>query len=166
MIDDFKAFTVKGNALDLAVGVIIGATFGKIVKSIVDDIFNSIIGMLIGGVDLSNIKITLKKAVEADAANNPAASPEVAVKIGTFLNMCIEFKIVAWAVFLLVKAINRLAERTGVPLNQAPKARRSTNRETAARDRVVSPAVPCRARCGTPPGSLARLLWIPRTASA
>ena len=60
IIDEFKAFAVKGNALDLAVGVIIGAAFGKIVKSIVDDIFNPVIGMLIGGVDLSNIKITLK----------------------------------------------------------------------------------------------------------
>jgi large conductance mechanosensitive channel len=122
IIDEFKAFAVKGNALDLAVGVIIGAAFGKIVKSIVDDIFNPVIGMLIGGVDLSNIKITLKKAVEADAAANVAASPEVAIRIGTFLNMCIEFFIVAWAVFLLVKAINRLAEKSGVPLNQPPKA--------------------------------------------
>ena len=121
IIEEFKAFAVKGNALDLAVGVIIGAAFGKIVKSIVDDIFNPIIGMLIGGVDLSNIKITLKHAVEADAAKNVAASPEVAIKIGTFLNMCIEFLIVAWAVFLLVKAINRLAEKTGVPLGTPPK---------------------------------------------
>jgi large conductance mechanosensitive channel len=121
IIEEFKAFAVKGNALDLAVGVIIGAAFGKIVKSIVDDIFNPVIGMLIGGVDLSNIKITLKKAVEADAANNVPASAEVAIKIGTFLNMCIEFFIVAWAVFLLVKALNRLAEKTGVPLGTPPK---------------------------------------------
>jgi large conductance mechanosensitive channel len=122
IIEEFKAFAVKGNALDLAVGVIIGAAFGKIVKSIVDDIFNPVIGMLIGGVDLSNVKIPLKRAVEADPANNVQASAEVAIKIGTFLNMCIEFLIVAWAVFLLVKAINRLAEKTGVPLNQPPKA--------------------------------------------
>jgi large conductance mechanosensitive channel len=122
MLKEFREFALKGNVIDLAVGVIIGAAFGKIVKSIVDDIFNPVIGMLIGGVDLSNIKITLKKAVEADAANNVPASAEVAIKIGTFLNMCIEFFIVAWAVFLLVKAINRLAEKTGVPLNQPPKA--------------------------------------------
>jgi large conductance mechanosensitive channel len=122
IIEEFKAFAVKGNALDLAVGVIIGAAFGKIVKSIVDDIFNPVIGMLIGGVDLSNIKITLKHAVEADATKNIAAAPEVSIKIGTFLNMCIEFFIVAWAVFLLVKAINRLADKAGVPLNQPPKA--------------------------------------------
>ena len=122
IIDEFKAFAVKGNALDLAVGVIIGAAFGKIVKSIVDAVFNPVIGLLIGGVDLSNIKITLKHAVEADASKNIAASPEVAIRIGTFLNMCIEFFIVAWAVFLLVKAINRLAEKTGVPLIQPPKA--------------------------------------------
>jgi large conductance mechanosensitive channel len=121
IIEEFKAFAVKGNALDLAVGVIIGAAFGKIVKSIVDDIFNPVIGMLIGGVDLSNVKIPLKRAVEADPANNVPASAEVAIKIGTFLNMCIEFFIVAWAVFLLVKALNRLAEKTGVPLGTPPK---------------------------------------------
>ncbi|MEY4841523.1 MAG: hypothetical protein RJA12_247, partial [Planctomycetota bacterium] len=108
-------------ALDLAVGVIIGAAFGKIVKSVVDDIFNPAIGMLIGGVDLSNIKIPLKSAIEADPTKNIAAQPEVAIKIGTFLNMCIEFFIVAWAVFLLVKALNRLAEKTGVPIGTPPK---------------------------------------------
>ena len=121
IIEEFKAFAVKGNALDLAVGVIIGAAFGKIVKSIVDDVFNPVIGVLIGGVDLSNIKIPLKHAVEADPAKNIAAQPEVSIKIGVFLNMCIEFLIVAWAVFLLVKAINRLAEKTGVPLGTPPK---------------------------------------------
>jgi large conductance mechanosensitive channel len=121
IIEEFKAFAVKGNALDLAVGVIIGAAFGKIVKSIVDDVFNPVIGLLIGGVDLSNIKITLKHAIEADPAKNIAAAPEVAIRIGTFLNMCIEFFIVAWAVFLLVKAINRLADKAGVPLSTPPK---------------------------------------------
>ena len=122
IIDEFKAFAVKGNALDLAVGVIIGAAFGKIVKSIVDDIFNPVIGMLIGGVDLSNIRIVLKKSVAADAAKGIAEQSEVAIKIGTFLNICIEFVIVAWAVFLLVKAINRLAASAGVPVNEPPKA--------------------------------------------
>jgi len=121
IIQEFKEFAVKGNALDLAVGVIIGAAFGKIVKSVVDDIFNPAIGMLIGGVDLSNIKIPLKHAVEADPTKNIVAQPEVAIKIGVFLNMCIEFFIVAWAVFLLVKAINRLAEKTGVPIGTPPK---------------------------------------------
>jgi len=121
IIQEFKEFAVKGNALDLAVGVIIGAAFGKIVKSVVDDIFNPALGMLIGGVDLSNIKIPLKSAIEADPAKNIVAQPEVAIKIGTFLNMCIEFFIVAWAVFLLVKAINRLAEKTGVPIGTPPK---------------------------------------------
>ena len=118
---DFREFIARGNVVDLAVGVIIGAAFGKIVKSIVDDVFNPVIGVLIGGVDLSNIKIPLKHAVEADPAKNIAAQPEVAIKIGVFLNMCIEFLIVAWAVFLLVKAINRLAEKTGVPIGTPPK---------------------------------------------
>ena len=109
IVDEFKAFAVKGNAMDLAVGVIIGAAFGKIVNSIVQDLINPILGMLIGGVDLSRFQVVLKKAVVADAAANIAAAPEVAIKIGAFLNMCIEFFIVAWAVFLLVKGLNKLA---------------------------------------------------------
>ena len=83
IIDEFKAFAVKGNALDLAVGVIIGAAFGKIVKSIVDDIFNPVIGMLIGGVDLSNIKITLKKAVEKFGDAVPMTRRDCECAVGT-----------------------------------------------------------------------------------
>ena len=78
-------------------------------NSIVQDIINPILGMLIGGVDLSHFQVVLKKAVVADPAANIAAAPEVAIKIGAFLNMCIEFFIVAWAVFLLVKGLNKLA---------------------------------------------------------
>jgi large conductance mechanosensitive channel len=109
IIEEFKAFAVKGNAMDLAVGVIIGAAFGKIVNSIVQDLINPILGMLIGGVDLSRFQVVLKKAVVADPAANIVAAPEVAIKIGSFLNMCIEFFIVAWAVFLLVKGLNKIA---------------------------------------------------------
>ena len=95
IIEEFKAFAVKGNALDLAVGVIIGAAFGRIVTSIVNDIFNPVIGMLIGNMDLSNLKLTLRKAVLADPAQGIEASPEVAVKYGTFLNVSLEFLITA-----------------------------------------------------------------------
>jgi len=121
IVEEFKAFAVKGNALDLAVGVIIGAAFGKIVNSIVQDIFNPIIGMLIGGVDLSRFQITLKGAVDADPGKNILAAPAVAIKIGTFLNICIEFFIVAWAVFLMVKALNRVALKSSIAARQ-PKA--------------------------------------------
>ncbi len=109
IIEEFKAFAVKGNAMDLAVGVIIGAAFGKIVNSIVQDMINPIVGMLIGGIDLSNLKVVLRQAVVADPVNNILATPEVAIKIGAFLNMCIEFFIVAWAVFLMVKGLNKIA---------------------------------------------------------
>ncbi|MFM1829907.1 MAG: large-conductance mechanosensitive channel protein MscL [Planctomycetota bacterium] len=121
IIDEFKAFAIKGNALDLAVGVIIGAAFGKIVNSLVQDVFNPVIGMLIGGVDMSDLNITLKKAVEANPAEGIAGSPAVMIKIGTFMNMCVEFLIVAWAVFMLIKVINKLAGRS-LAADGAPKA--------------------------------------------
>ncbi|MCE9620179.1 MAG: large conductance mechanosensitive channel protein MscL [Planctomycetes bacterium] len=108
IIQEFKDFALKGNAMDLAVGVIIGAAFGKIVNSLVQDMINPVIGMLIGGVDLSNWKIVLKRGVEANPAANIAAVPDVAIKLGAFLNMCIEFLIVAASVFLMVKALNTL----------------------------------------------------------
>jgi large conductance mechanosensitive channel len=116
IIEEFKAFALKGNAMDLAVGVIIGAAFGKIVNSIVQDLINPIVGMLIGGVDLTHWQVTLKDAVAADPAKNIAAAPAVAIKIGSFLNMCIEFFIVAASVFLMVKALNTLSNlKTKLP---------------------------------------------------
>ncbi|GAB3642990.1 large conductance mechanosensitive channel protein MscL [Spirosoma arcticum] len=99
MLNEFKAFIAQGNVLDLAVGIIIGAAFTKIVNSLVEDILNPIIGLALGGVDLTQWRVVLKEAV--------GTAPEVAIRYGNFLNNIIQFLIVAWVIFLLVKAANR-----------------------------------------------------------
>ena len=100
MLQEFKTFIAKGNVLDLAVGVVIGAAFGKITTSLVEDIINPILGILIGGVDFTQLKIVLKEAV--------GETPEVAIKYGNFIQTLIQFLIIAWVIFLIVKVANRL----------------------------------------------------------
>lgn len=100
IIQEFKEFAVKGNMVDMAVGIIIGGAFGTIVKSLVSDIIMPPIGLAMGGVDFSNIKILLKGTLGAKDA--------VTMNIGTFINNIISFLIVAWAVFMVVKVINSL----------------------------------------------------------
>ena len=104
-IAEFKKFALRGNVVDLAVGVVIGAAFGKIVTSLVDNIIMPPIGWAIGGIDFSDWKWVLKPA---DAATKTA---EVAVQYGVFINVLIQFVIIAFAIFLVVKAINRLSRR-------------------------------------------------------
>ncbi len=105
MMGEFKEFAMRGNVVDLAVGVVIGAAFGKIVTSLVDKVIMPPIGMLIGGVDFSKWAITLKEA-GVDAAGKEI--PAVVIGIGEFLNTVVQFVIVAFAIFLVVKAINRM----------------------------------------------------------
>ena len=100
VISEFKAFAVKGNVIDMAVGIIIGAAFGKIVTSFVGDVVMPPIGLLIGGVDFSDLAITLK-AAEGDA-------PAVVLAYGKFIQSMIDFVIVALAIFMGIKAINQL----------------------------------------------------------
>jgi large conductance mechanosensitive channel len=104
-VAEFKKFALRGNVVDLAVGVVIGAAFGKIVTSLVDNIIMPPIGWLIGGIDFSDWKWVLKPA---DAA---AKKAEVAIQYGVFINVLIQFLIVAIAIFIVVKAINRLTRR-------------------------------------------------------
>ena len=99
-IKEFKEFAVKGNVIDLAVGVIIGSAFGKIVSSVVSDLVMPPIGLLVGGVNFRDLKLTLKDAV-GDA-------PAVTINYGQFLQTTFDFTIVAFAVFLMVKAINTM----------------------------------------------------------
>lgn len=105
-VNEFKEFAVKGNAVDMAVGVIIGGAFGKIVSSIVDDIIMPPIGWLIGGVDFSELNITLPKAVIEGVELAPAT-----INYGSFIQTLIDFIIIAFCVFLLVKGINKLAKK-------------------------------------------------------
>jgi large conductance mechanosensitive channel len=100
MLSEFKLFIAQGNVLDLAVGVIIGAAFGKITTSLVEDILNPIIGLALGDIDLSQLKVVLKEAV--------GTVPEVAVRYGNFLNTLIQFLIIAWVIFLIVKGVNHM----------------------------------------------------------
>ena len=107
MWNEFKKFAIQGNALDLAIGVIIGAAFGKIVSSLVDDVIMPPLGLIIGKVDFSNLFVTLTgQHYDSLAAAKQAGAPTV--NYGVFLNNVISFLIVAFAVFILVQQINRL----------------------------------------------------------
>jgi large conductance mechanosensitive channel len=103
LIQEFKEFAVKGNAIDLAVGIVIGAAFTKIVNSIVNDLIMPPIGLLIGGVDFSDLIIPLNTEI-VDGEKVVTAS----IKYGQFINTVIEFLIIAWAVFIVVKLMNRI----------------------------------------------------------
>ncbi|ADV26336.1 large conductance mechanosensitive channel protein [Pseudoxanthomonas suwonensis 11-1] len=108
MISEFKEFAMRGNVIDLAVGVVIGGAFGKIVSALVDKIIMPPLGWLIGNVDFSDLAWTLSPArVAADGSEIPA----VVIGYGEFLNTVIQFLIVAFAIFMLVKGLNRLARR-------------------------------------------------------
>ena len=98
LVDEFKAFAMKGNVVDLAIGIIIGAAFGKIVSSMVADIIMPPLGLLIGGVNFNDLKVVLKTAVDA-------THPAVTWNYGNFLQVTFDFLIVAFAVFLVIKAI-------------------------------------------------------------
>ena len=102
-LEEFKAFAMRGNVLDMAVGVVIGGAFGKITTSLVNDIIMPLISMLTGGIDFSSWKWVLK-AAEGDAA-------EVAVNFGSFIAVVLDFIIIAFAVFCMVKAINKLHKK-------------------------------------------------------
>jgi large conductance mechanosensitive channel len=98
LIDEFKAFAMKGNVVDMAVGIIIGAAFGKIVSSVVSDIIMPPLGLLLGGVNFTDLKLVMKAATES--------GPAVTWNYGNFIQVCFDFLIVALAVFVMIKAMN------------------------------------------------------------
>ena len=108
-LKEFKKFAIKGNVIDLAVAVIIGGAFGKIVSSLVADIVMPPIGWLMGGVNFTDLKWVLKEGIPATA--EVASVPAIAINIGTFLQNVLDFLIIALAVFLMVKLLIRLKER-------------------------------------------------------
>ena len=103
LIKEFKEFAVKGNVIDMAVGIIIGGAFGKIVSSFVSDVVMPPIGVLLGGVNFSQLSITVKEATETTEA--------VKVNYGIFLNTIIDFIIIAFVIFMVIKAINKLKKQ-------------------------------------------------------
>lgn len=114
MIKEFKAFINKGSVIDMAVGLILATYFGAIVKSLVDDIIMPPIGMLLGGVDFSELKIVLQEGADAVMSGDTVISPavsEVAISYGVFVNTIITFIIVAFAIFMVVKAYNNMKKK-------------------------------------------------------
>jgi large conductance mechanosensitive channel len=103
ILKEFKEFAVKGNAIDMAIGIIIGAAFGKIVSSLVDDVIMPPLGVLVGGVDFKDLKIVLKGAT--------LTSPAVTLNYGRFLNTVLDFLIVAFVIFMMIKFINNLRKK-------------------------------------------------------
>ena len=124
-LEEFKAFAVKGNAVDMAVGVIIGGAFGKIVSSIVDDIIMPPIGWLIGGVNFSDLKVTLP-SVEVIAGEKLQAAT---INYGNFLQTTLNFLIVAFCVFLLIKVVNKVTAKKEEKPAETPKAPEPTQEE-------------------------------------
>ncbi|MEO9079384.1 MAG: large-conductance mechanosensitive channel protein MscL [Rhodanobacter sp.] len=108
MLQEFKAFAMRGNVMDMAVGIVIGGAFGKIVSSLVSDVIMPPIGWLTGGVDFSKLKWVLKPADNTDPAHKIA---EVAISYGNFINTIITFVIIAFAIFMVIKAMNRMQRK-------------------------------------------------------
>ncbi|MBN1995425.1 MAG: large conductance mechanosensitive channel protein MscL [Anaerolineae bacterium] len=118
MLKEFKEFALRGNVVDMAVGIIIGAAFGTIVKSLVDDIIMPPIGLLLGGVDFNNLYILLKAGTPPSPYPSLAeaqAAGAVTINYGLFINAVVSFLIVAWVVFLLIRGINRLQRKEEAP---------------------------------------------------
>ena len=107
-LKEFKAFALKGNVMDMAVGVIIGGAFGKIVTSLVNDIIMPPIGILVGGVDFTNLKLVIKKAVIEGGAE---VAPAVTWNYGAFIQQVVDFTILAFCVFMMVKIMNKLLKK-------------------------------------------------------
>lgn len=136
---EFRDFAVKGNMIDLAIGVIIGAAFGAIVSSIVDDIFMPLIGLIIGGIDFSNLFVVLSNP-ENVAVPSVAAAKAAGVStlnIGLFINAVVKFTIIAFVLFLVVKAINSLKrEAAKEPVETSPAPTKEEVLLTEIRDAI------------------------------
>ncbi|MBR3952423.1 MAG: large conductance mechanosensitive channel protein MscL [Oscillospiraceae bacterium] len=131
-IEEFKTFIAKGNVLDMAVGVIIATAFGKITTSLVNDVFMPFIGWIIGDINLSELNIVLTPEVLNEAGE--IATPAVVVAIGTFISTIIDFVLIAFVVFLIVKAFNTAKEKA--------EAKKKAEEEAAAAAEEEAPAEP------------------------
>ncbi len=124
-LNEFKSFAIKGNAVDMAVGVIIGGAFGKIVSSIVNDLIMPPIGWLIGGVNFSDLKFTLPAEQIVEGVQTQAAT----INYGNFIQTLIDFIIIAFCVFLMVKGINNLSKKKKAEPEQPAPAPEPSNEE-------------------------------------
>jgi len=113
MIKEFKEFAIKGNMIDMAVGIVIGSAFGKIIASLVTNVIMPPIGLFLGGVDFSNLSIVLKEATEATEA--------VTLNYGVFINTVVDFTIIAFAIFMVIKVINNAKKKEEEKPKEPPK---------------------------------------------
>lgn len=118
-LNDFKNFAMKGNVLDMAVGVIIGGAFGKIVTSLVNDVLMPLIGKIIGGIDFTSLELVLTQAVLDDAGN--VVTPAVALGYGKFIQSTIDFLIIAFSIFVFIRIIGNLTRKKEVEEAKAPE---------------------------------------------
>jgi large conductance mechanosensitive channel len=125
-LKEFKAFALKGNVMDMAVGVIIGGAFGKIVTSLVNDVIMPPIGLLVGGVDFTNLKLVIKKAVVEGGAE---IAPAVTWNYGAFIQQVVDFTILAFCVFMMVKVMNKLMKKEEAKPAPAPAPPAPTKEE-------------------------------------
>lgn len=110
ILKEFKEFAIRGNVIDMAVGVIIGGAFGKIVSSLVSDVVMPVLGLLVGGVDFKDLNIVLKQAV--------GETPAVTLNYGMFIQTVFDFVIIAFAIFMAIKALNKLKRETPAPVEE------------------------------------------------
>jgi large conductance mechanosensitive channel protein len=108
-ISEFKEFAMRGNVIDMAVGVVIGGAFGKIVSSLVGDVIMPVVGVITGGVNFTDLKLTLKEAVDS--------APAVTINYGSFIQTMVDFLIIAFCIFCVIKALNSLKKK---PVKEAP----------------------------------------------
>lgn len=126
LVNEFKAFAMRGNVVDMAVGIIIGGAFGKIVSSVVADVIMPPIGLLLGGVKFTDLKITLKDPI-LDAAGT-ITTQAVSINYGNFIQTTVDFVIIAFAIFMMIKGMNRLIRKNEVPA-EAPAPPAPTREE-------------------------------------
>jgi len=133
MLNEFKKFAMRGNVVDMAVGIIIGAAFGKIVSSLVNDVVMPPIGMLMGGVDFSNLFLDLSGTGYATVALAEAAGAPI-IKYGVFINTVLDFVIVAFAIFMVIKGMNKLKQKEEEAPAEPPKPSPEVQLLTEIRD--------------------------------
>jgi large conductance mechanosensitive channel len=125
-VSEFKTFAMRGNVMDMAVGIIIGGAFGKIVASFVSDVIMPPIGLLVGGVDFSELKVVMKEAVMQGAE---VVTPAVTLNYGSFVNAVIDFIIIAFAIFMMIKAMNKMKKKEEAVPAPAPAPPAPSNEE-------------------------------------
>lgn len=144
MLQEFKKFAMRGNVVDLAVGVVIGAAFGKIVGSLVDDVFMPIVGRIFGGLDFTNYFIGLNEAARAAPTYEAAKKAGATLGYGAFLTVLVNFLVIAWVLFLVIQAMNRAMRKEAAAATPPPPAPPTKEQELLAeiRDLLKATAQP------------------------